>query len=166
MAVKLSAIFKMELSFFRILYASRNSSLPTCPLREEKSFSQRVFSIYTDIRKLQDKDKTSYMQPTFGAFPRRKKFFWTNNSCQSVRRKSSVWKRIFWRNCYDGFLYFFDRNVRYLEEKQISFIKSKVWTDCLKQDKRICHRRQKINGSLRRKISELYKDCFKKEISN
>ncbi len=25
------------------------------PLREEKSFSQRAFSIYTDIRKLQDK---------------------------------------------------------------------------------------------------------------
>ena len=37
-----------------------NSSLPTCPLREEKSFSQRFFSIYTDIRKLQDKAKTSY----------------------------------------------------------------------------------------------------------
>ena len=31
------------------------SSLPTCPLREEKSLSQRAFSIYTDIRKLQDK---------------------------------------------------------------------------------------------------------------
>ena len=31
--------------------------MPTCPLREEKSFSQRVFSIYTDIRKLQDKEK-------------------------------------------------------------------------------------------------------------
>ena len=54
----------MELSFFRILYASRNSSLPTCPLREEKSFSQRVFSIYTDIRKLQDKAKTSYTLST------------------------------------------------------------------------------------------------------
>ena len=27
---------------------------------EEKSFSQRAFSIYTDIRKLQDKAKTSY----------------------------------------------------------------------------------------------------------
>ena len=37
-----------------------NSSLPTCPLREEKSFSQRAFSIYTDIRKLQDKAETSY----------------------------------------------------------------------------------------------------------
>ena len=36
------------------------SCLPTCPLREEKSFSQRAFSIYTDIRKLQDKAKTSY----------------------------------------------------------------------------------------------------------
>ena len=35
-------------------------SLPTCPLREEKSLSQRAFSIYTDIRKLQDKAKTSY----------------------------------------------------------------------------------------------------------
>ena len=32
----------------------------TCPLREEKSFSQRAFSIYTDIRKLQDKAKSSY----------------------------------------------------------------------------------------------------------
>ena len=30
-------------------------------MREEKSFSQRAFSIYTDIRKLQDKAKTSYM---------------------------------------------------------------------------------------------------------
>ena len=29
-------------------------------MREEKSFSQRAFSIYTDIRKLQDKAKTSY----------------------------------------------------------------------------------------------------------
>lgn len=29
---------------------------------------------------------------------------------------------------------FFDRNVRYLEEKHISFIKSKIWTDWLKQD--------------------------------
>ena len=37
-----------------------NSSLPTCPLREEKSFSQSFFSIYTDIHKLQDKAKTSY----------------------------------------------------------------------------------------------------------
>jgi hypothetical protein len=37
-----------------------DSSLPTCPLREKKSFSQRAFSIYTDIRKLQDKAKTSY----------------------------------------------------------------------------------------------------------
>ena len=34
--------------------------MPTCPLREEKSLSQRAFSIYTDIRKLQDKAKTSY----------------------------------------------------------------------------------------------------------
>ena len=41
-----------------------NSSLSTCPLREEKSFSQRVFSIYTDIRKLQDKVKTSYTLST------------------------------------------------------------------------------------------------------
>ena len=31
---------------------------------EEKSFSQRVFSIYTDIRKLQDKAKTSYTLST------------------------------------------------------------------------------------------------------
>ena len=41
-------------------WGSATSSLPTCPLREEKSFSQRAFSIYTDIRKLQDKAKTSY----------------------------------------------------------------------------------------------------------
>jgi len=40
------------------------SCLPTCPLREEKSFSQRAFSIYTDIRKLQDKAKTSYTLST------------------------------------------------------------------------------------------------------
>ena len=33
-------------------------------MREEKSFSQRVFSIYTDIRKLQDKAKTSYTLST------------------------------------------------------------------------------------------------------
>ena len=37
-------------------------SLPICPLREEKSLSQRAFSIYTDIRKLQDKAKTSYKE--------------------------------------------------------------------------------------------------------
>ncbi len=35
----------------------RNFNFSTCPLREEKSLSQRAFSIYTDIRKLQDKDK-------------------------------------------------------------------------------------------------------------
>ena len=35
-------------------------SLSGCPLREEKSFSQRAFSICTYIRKLQDKAKTSY----------------------------------------------------------------------------------------------------------
>jgi len=44
--------------------------LSGCPLREEKSFSQRAFSIYTDIRKLQDKAKTSYTlstrRPRFG----------------------------------------------------------------------------------------------------
>ena len=34
-------------------------SLSGCPLRGEKSSSQRAFSIYTDIRKLQDKAKTS-----------------------------------------------------------------------------------------------------------
>ena len=34
--------------------------MSTCPLREEKSFSQRAFSNYTDIRKLQDKAQTSY----------------------------------------------------------------------------------------------------------
>jgi len=31
-------------------------------LGEEKSFSQRAFSVYTDIRKPQDKAKTSYTQ--------------------------------------------------------------------------------------------------------
>ena len=45
-------------------------SLSGCPLRGEKSFSQRAFSIYTDIRKLQDKAKTSYTlstrRPRFG----------------------------------------------------------------------------------------------------
>ena len=43
-----------------ITFTTATSSLPTCSLREEKSFSQRAFSIYTDIRKLQDKAKTSY----------------------------------------------------------------------------------------------------------
>ena len=38
--------------------------MPTCPLREEKSLSQRAFSIYTAIRKLQDKAKTSYTLST------------------------------------------------------------------------------------------------------
>ena len=33
-------------------------------MREEKSFSQRAFSIYTDIRKLQDKAQTSYTLST------------------------------------------------------------------------------------------------------
>ena len=33
-----------------------NNFFLTCPLREEKSFSQRAFSIYTGIRKLQDKE--------------------------------------------------------------------------------------------------------------
>ena len=35
-----------------------NSNLSTCPLREEKSLSQRAFSIYTDIRKLQDSKRS------------------------------------------------------------------------------------------------------------
>ena len=37
-------------------------------MREEKSFSQRAFSIYTDIRKLQDKAKTSYTHVKFEGF--------------------------------------------------------------------------------------------------
>ena len=40
-----------------VLLRETTSSLPS-PLREEKSFSQRAFSIYTDIRKLQVKAKT------------------------------------------------------------------------------------------------------------
>ena len=47
-----------------ITFTTATSSLPTCSLREEKSFSQRAFSIYTDIRKLQDKAKTSYTLST------------------------------------------------------------------------------------------------------
>ncbi len=43
-----------------LTFTTATSSLPTCSLREEKSFSQRAFSIYTDIRKLQDKAKSSY----------------------------------------------------------------------------------------------------------
>ena len=39
-------------------------SLSGCPLRGEKSSSQRAFSIYTDIRKLQVKAKTSYTLST------------------------------------------------------------------------------------------------------
>ena len=35
-------------------------SLSGCPLRGEKSSSQRAFSIFTDIRKLQEKAETSY----------------------------------------------------------------------------------------------------------
>ena len=35
-------------------------SLSGCPLRGEKSFSQRAFFIFTDIRKLQEKAETSY----------------------------------------------------------------------------------------------------------
>ena len=47
-----------------ITFTTAASSFSTCPLREEKSFSQRDFSIYTDIRKLQDKAKTSYTLST------------------------------------------------------------------------------------------------------
>lgn len=38
-------------------FAPTSSSLSGCPLRGEKSSSQRAFSIYTDIRKLQDNPK-------------------------------------------------------------------------------------------------------------
>ncbi|RHV02621.1 hypothetical protein DXB97_11745 [Firmicutes bacterium OM07-11] len=34
------------------------------PFEKGESFSQRIFSIYTDIRKLQDKSKTSYTLST------------------------------------------------------------------------------------------------------
>ena len=47
-------------------------------MREEKSFSQRAFSIYTDIRKLQDKTKTSYTLNT------RRLRFAMNNSLAEV----------------------------------------------------------------------------------
>ena len=43
-----------------ITFTTATSCLPTCPLREEKSLSQRAFSIYTNIRKLQEKAETSY----------------------------------------------------------------------------------------------------------
>ena len=53
-------------------------SLSGCPLRGEKSSSQRAFSIYTDIRKLQDKAKTSYTLST------RRLRFGMNNSLAEV----------------------------------------------------------------------------------
>ena len=49
---------------FSIARKSITSSLSGCPLREEKSFSQRAFFISTDIRKPQDKAKTSYTLST------------------------------------------------------------------------------------------------------
>ena len=55
---------ELEWNWKKFIKHTPNSSLPTCPLREEKSFSQRAFSIYTDIRKLQDKAKTSYTLST------------------------------------------------------------------------------------------------------
>lgn len=60
-----------------------NSSLPS-PLREEKSFSQRAFSIYTDIRKLQDKAKTSYTLST-----RRLRFGYEQQFSRSTQ--STLW---------------------------------------------------------------------------
>ncbi|RGT55278.1 hypothetical protein DWX21_03485 [Lachnospira eligens] len=57
------------------------SSLPTCSLREEKSISQRAFSIYTDIRKLQDKAKTSYTLST-----RRLRFGYEQQFSRSIPR--------------------------------------------------------------------------------
>ena len=64
------------------------SSLPTCPLREEKSFSQRVFSIYTDIRKLQDKAKTSYTLST-----RRSRFGYEQQFSRSTPGAYIVWMK-------------------------------------------------------------------------
>ena len=40
------------------------SCLPTCPLREEKSFSQRAFLFIRIFANLQDKAKTSYTLST------------------------------------------------------------------------------------------------------
>ena len=56
-----------------------NSNLSIFPLREEKSFSQRAFSDFTDIRKLQDKAKTSYTLST-----RRPRGLTMNNSLAEV----------------------------------------------------------------------------------
>ena len=56
----------------------RNFNFSTCPLREEKSFSQRALSISTDIHKLQDKAKTSYTLST------RRLRFAMNNSLAEV----------------------------------------------------------------------------------
>ena len=56
------------------------SGLSTYPLREEKSFSQKAFSIYTDIRKLQDKAKTSYTLSTRRSWFGYELFFASKNS--------------------------------------------------------------------------------------
>ena len=56
----LSVAGRNTTSFAGNAKGAASRALSTCPLREEKSFSQRAFSICTDIRKLQDKSKTSY----------------------------------------------------------------------------------------------------------
>ena len=55
-------------------------------MREEKSFSQRAFSIYTDICKLQDKAKTSYTLST-----RRLRFGYEQQFSRSTPRAYYEW---------------------------------------------------------------------------
>ncbi len=44
--------------------SNQNSRLPTCPLRRGEILFSKGFFVYTDIRKLQDKAKTSYTLST------------------------------------------------------------------------------------------------------
>ena len=60
--------------------------MSACPLGEEKSFSQRAFSIYTDIRKLQDKAKTSYTLSTS-----RPRFDYENSLAEVHQELVSEW---------------------------------------------------------------------------
>ena len=54
-------------------------------MEEEKSFSQRAFSIYTDIRKLQDKAKISYTLST-----RRLRFGYSSKSLVTLEVKHNA----------------------------------------------------------------------------
>ena len=93
-------------------------------MREEKSFSQRAFSICTYIRKLQDKAKTSYMQVRLDKLYDEIEEIETFIEAVETRLYNIKQKKISGDNVYQFLLFFDNLYDRFTDMEKKIFMKS------------------------------------------